>query len=257
MGAGQMTSLSVVVPAYNERARLGRTLEEMRDHLEGRGLDYEILVVDDGSRDGTSALVQQMRASLPRLRLISMPRNHGKGYMVRVGVINSRCDHVMFADADGATPFAEVEKLEAALADGYDVAIGSRKAVDPTRTVENSIFRSAVTFTFNALVSALVIQGIADTQCGFKLFPRRVALDLFHSQTIDGFSFDVEILYISRLRGYRIAEVPVNWHAVPGSKVHVARDGMRMARDLFLIRSRALRGVYAPAAHPEPVGTAT
>jgi dolichyl-phosphate beta-glucosyltransferase len=175
--------------------------------------------------------------------------------MVRVGVINSRCERVMFADADGATPFAEVEKLESALAQGHDVAIGSRKVKDPTRTVRNSVFRSAVTSTFNGLVSALVIQGIDDTQCGFKLFPRRVALDLFRNQTIDGFSFDVEILYISRLRGYRIAEVPINWHAVPGSKVRVVRDGLRMARDLFLIRSRALRGLYATAPEPEPVGT--
>jgi len=257
MGQQQIHALSVVVPAYNERNRLRGTLEEMRDYLEGRGLDYEIIVVDDGSKDGTSALVREMRGAIPGLRLISMPRNHGKGYMVRVGVINSRGDHVIFADADGATPFAEIEKLEAALAAGCDVAIGSRKVKDPSRTVRNSVFRSAVTFTFNALVSALVIQGITDTQCGFKLFPRRVALDLFRRQTIDGFSFDVEILYISRLRGYRIAEVAVNWHAVPGSKVHVMGDGIRMVRDLFLIRARDLRGHYRNLPADEPVGIAS
>lgn len=248
MDRAMVRFLSVVVPAYNERGRLRKTLEAMRDYLDGRSLNYEIIVVDDGSRDGTSALVQELREPIPQLRLISTTRNHGKGYAVRAGVMSSRGDYILFADADGASLFPEVEKLEAALAEGCHVAIGSRRSKGPVGVPRKWTLRSPVTAVFNWLVSALVMGGIRDTQCGFKMFPRHVALDLFQSQNIDGFSFDVEILCISRLRGYRIAEVPIHWQAVPGSKVGLVRDGPRMIRDLFRIRAQARRGLYGDMA---------
>lgn len=236
--------VSVVVPAYDEQRRVGRMLEDTLAYFRGRRRGVEVIVVDDGSRDQTSGVVGRVGRNASEVRLIRLAQNHGKGYAVRTGVVNARGARVLFADADGATPIAEIERLEAAMDAGADVAIGSRAVPTEEVKVERRWYRHVIGRTFHAMVSTLGVQGINDTQCGFKLFRGSVAHDLFSRMRMAGFSFDVEVLLMAHQRGYRIAEVPVNWAHQPGSKVRLVRDSLRMARDLFVIRSNSIRGEY-------------
>jgi dolichyl-phosphate beta-glucosyltransferase len=237
--------VSVVVPAYDEEHRIGRTLEKAVSYLRARRRSFEVLVVDDGSRDRTSAVVNRFARNAGEVRLIRLAQNHGKGYAVRTGVVNAQGARVLFADADGATPMEELGRLDAALEAGADVAIGSR-AVPSAQDVrvERRWYRHLMGRTFHAMVSTLGVRGISDTQCGFKLFRGSVAHDLFSRMRMTGFSFDVEVLLMAQQRGYRIAEVPVNWVHQPGSKVRLVLDSLRMSRDLLVIRSNSLRGEY-------------
>ena len=236
--------LSVVIPAYNEESRLARTVREIVAHCRGDTRAFELILVDDGSRDGTSAVGRLLCQEYPELRLIRLAANHGKGYAVRTGVINAVGHTVLFADADGATPIAEIERLEDALALGADVAIGSRALRAEGVRVEAKLYRHLIGRTFHQLVKWLADAGVGDTQCGFKLFRSSVAQDLFSRTRMNGFSFDVEVLVIARRRGYQVAEVPVNWVHQPGSKVRLTLDSLRMAVDLFRIRAHWLRGEY-------------
>jgi dolichyl-phosphate beta-glucosyltransferase len=236
--------LSIVVPAYNEEARLEPTLRDIALHFRRLQRNVEILVVDDGSRDGTAALVNRLTAELPEVRLIRMPANRGKGYAVRAGVVNSTGCSVLFADADGATPISELARLEEALAAGADIAIGSRNVHGAGVEVRARFYRRVIGRAFHLLVETLTVRGIADTQCGFKLFRGDVAQDLFSRMRMDGFSFDVEVLLMAQRGGYTVAEMPVNWTHQPGSRVNLVTDSLRMARDLFIIRGHALRGWY-------------
>jgi dolichyl-phosphate beta-glucosyltransferase len=233
-------ALSLVIPAYNEATRLPSTLAEVAAFLAADSRPAEVIVVDDGSRDATSAVVRSLATTMPALHLIRLPQNRGKGYAVRTGVVNATGARVLFCDADGSTPMAELARLEAAVDAGADVAIGSRALADPETTVERKLIRHVLGRTFHQLVKRLAVPGIADTQCGFKLFTEEAAQDLFSRIRMDGFSFDVELLLLARRCGYRIAEVPVNWTHQPGSKVRVVRDGLRMARDVFRIRATTL-----------------
>ena len=239
-----MLALSVVIPAYHEEARLERTLREALLDLRARGTSCEVIVVDDGSRDGTSALVLRMEEEFPELRLIRLPENRGKGYAVRTGIVNATGKQVLFADADGATPFHEIERLERALSEGADIAIGSRATARAQISVTARFHRRIIGRVFHALVSAIAVRGFHDTQCGFKLFRHQAAQDLFSHMRIPGFSFDVEVLVMAQLHGYRVAEVPVNWVHQPGSRVNLVFDSLRMMRDLFVIRSNVARGRY-------------
>jgi dolichyl-phosphate beta-glucosyltransferase len=243
--------LSVVVPAYNEEARLGRAARSMLRYLRGRGLTFEFIVVDDGSTDGTSTVVQRLAVEYPEVRLIRLPANRGKGHAVRTGVVNAHGDLVIFADADEATPMAELERLEAAVAAGADVAIGSRAMADRSVTIRAKLHRRLMGRIFHRLVTLLTVKGFHDTQCGFKLFRSAAAHDLFARMRMDRYSFDVELLMMAQRIGYRIAEVPVNWVHVPGSQVNLLLDSFRMARDLLVIRGNFLRGQYdAPRLTP-------
>ncbi|HEY7634514.1 MAG TPA: dolichyl-phosphate beta-glucosyltransferase [Gemmatimonadales bacterium] len=246
--------ISVVVPAYNEERRIERMLLEALAYFRQRNLPAEIVVVDDGSRDHTSGVVGRLSRAWPQLRLIRLAQNHGKGYAVRTGVVNSTGDFVLLADADGATPMVELERLEQALRQGDDVAVGSR-AITPEAGVhiERKWYRHVMGRTFHWLVETLAVRGIRDTQCGFKLFRGGVAHDLFSRMRMSGFSFDVEVLLMAQRRGYRIAEVPINWIHQPGSKVNMFWDSIRMAADLFAIRTNCLRGEYdRPRVTPYP-----
>lgn len=236
--------ISVIFPAYNEEARLERTLRDAAAYFRAAGRPVELIVVDDGSRDRTSALVDRLADEVGELRLIRLPANRGKGYAVRTGVVNARGGAVLFADADGATPIGEVERLERALAAGADLAIGSRALPSSAVQVRARAYRRLMGRTFHAMVSLLAVSGVHDTQCGFKLFRSGVAHDLFSRMRMDGFSFDVEVLLMARRRGYRIAEIPVNWTHQPGSRVNLVTDSLRMAADLFAIRGRLVRGDY-------------
>src|SRR5262249_9388768 len=168
----------------------------------------------------------------------------GKGHAVRVGILAAHGELMLVDDADGSSPINELERLESAIADGADIAIGSRAKPDPTRVVETLAYRKHIGNTFNLIVQSLLLRGIYDTQCGFKLFKREAARNLFSVACVDGFGFDVEVLSLARMRNYKIAEVAINWHNVEGSKVNVLIDSPRMLLEVFGVWLRALLGIY-------------
>jgi dolichyl-phosphate beta-glucosyltransferase len=228
----QPPRLSVVIPAFNEMSRLPAYLDEVVGFLEGRGEPYEVVVVDDGSTDGTAAAVLAVAARQPAVRLLPLGRNRGKGAAVRAGMLVARGERRLFTDADGATPIAELKRMEPALATGHDVVIGSRALVDPSVAVHARRHRVAAGRVFNWLVARTGLRGVADSQCGFKLFTARAAEALFGALETSGFAFDVELLLRAQAAGYRIAEVPVNWADQKGSKVGVLRSGPGMLRQI-------------------------
>ena len=233
--AGEM--LSIVVPAYNEEARIGNSLKRMLAYFDAQFYPYEILVVSDGSSDGTAEIVEHIAARRSQVRLLSYVGNRGKGYAVRYGMLRAQGALVLFSDADLSTPIEEVEKLLAKVQEGYDIAIGSRDVVGSELIKRQSRFREFGGKTFNKMVQLLAVPGIHDTQCGFKLFTRAAAQAIFRRAQVDHFAFDVEVLYLAtRLFGYRVAEVPVRWQHMEGSKVRFARDAYRMAKTVLRIR---------------------
>jgi dolichyl-phosphate beta-glucosyltransferase len=236
--------LSIVIPAYNEASRLEPTVRDIVAYCRETTRSFELILVDDGSQDGTSTLGRKLAVEFPELRLIRLAANHGKGHAVRTGVVNAIGHSILFADADGATPIREIERLEQALESGADVAVGSRAFRAEGIQVHAKLYRHAIGRTFHLLVKWLADAGVKDTQCGFKLFRFPVAQDLFSRMRMNGFSFDVEVLVMARRQGYRVAEVPVNWTHQPGSKVRLTLDSLRMAADLVRIRAHCLRGEY-------------
>jgi dolichyl-phosphate beta-glucosyltransferase len=233
--------LSVVIPAFNEAARLPRYLGEVVAFLGARGKPYEVVVVDDGSTDGTAAAVRALIARHPAVRLLPLGRNRGKGAAVRAGMLTAMGAVRLFADADGATPIGELVRLEPALANGADIAIGSRALVDPAVTTHTRSHRVVAGRVFNWLVARLGVRGVADSQCGFKLFTAEAAEALFGALETTGFAFDVELLLRAQARGYRIAEVAVNWVDQEGSKVGVLSNGPGMLLQLLRARRRVGR----------------
>jgi dolichyl-phosphate beta-glucosyltransferase len=252
-------SLSVILPAYNEAARLPPYLGRLLRYLNTRRASYEILIVDDGSTDDTAGAIKPLIAGNPAVRLIRLATNRGKGAAVRAGMLESRGARCLMADADGAASIDELPRLEAAIERGADIAIGSRLLAsrDPRYRVRARRHRTVLGNLFNAVVQRLGIPGITDTQCGFKLFRRSVAHDLFSVSRIDGYGLDLELLYVAQRRPYRIEEVPINWADQPGSKVRVLADGFRMLRDLFAVRVAYANGRYtvrtpaSPLAHQQ------
>lgn len=236
--------ISVIIPAYNEESRLPRTLSSVVEYFARTEQSYEVLVVDDGSTDSTARLVKQFEANAPQLRLLTYPRNRGKGYAVRFGMRNAQGELLLFDDADGATPIEEIERLLAAIDKGADVAIGSRALFSADTGVKAIWYRRLLGRVFSGMVNFILLPGIADTQCGFKLFRRECADYLFRTQRSEGFSFDVEVLFLARKAGYRIAEIPVNWTNIPGSKVNLVKDSALMAFDLLRFRLRSISGGY-------------
>ncbi len=230
--------LSVVIPAFNEAARLPPYLEEVVGFLEGRGEDWEVVVVDDGSTDGTAAVVRAVGVRHPHVRLLPFGRNRGKGAAVRAGMLAATGAARLFTDADGATPIAELKRLEPVLAAGADVVIGSRVLLDPAVSVRARSHRVAAGRVFNWLVARLIMRGVADSQCGFKLFTAEAAETLFGALETGGFAFDVELLLRAQARGYRVVEVPVNWADQEGSKVGVLANGPGMLVQILRARWR-------------------
>lgn len=231
-------SLSVILPAYNEEQRLRPTLESVCRFLSQRGTSFEVIVVDDGSSDNTKGLVEDFASSDSRVRCLALHKNAGKGRAVKEGVLHAHGARIVFADADGSTPIEEIDRLSAALDAGADMAIGSRALASSETRVEALWYRKLLGRIFNKLINLIIVPGIADTQCGFKLFTRRAAQFLFARQTAERFSFDVELLFIAQRAGLRISEVPVNWHNVPGSKVHLLTDACHMFMDACRFRWR-------------------
>ncbi|GMV37493.1 MAG: hypothetical protein AMXMBFR61_20010 [Fimbriimonadales bacterium] len=231
-------SLAVIIPAYNEEARIEGTLRRVAEYLDGRGASYRVTVVSDGSTDETERIVRAFAEGHPCFDLLTYSPNRGKGYAVRHGMLNRDGDRMLFSDADLATPIEELEKLEAAMAAGADVAIGSRPLRESRLEVRQPFYREWLGRAFNRFVQLLGVPGIHDTQCGFKLFTHEAAKEIFSRCTYDGFSFDIEALYVARLLRYEIAEVPIVWRHQAGSKVNLLRDGMRMTWDLLKLRTR-------------------
>ena len=232
---------SVVIPAYNEAERLPPYLRDVAAWFDGLDQPYEVIVVDDGSTDGTAAAVLAAQASHPGVTLHRLAVNHGKGFAVRAGMLAARGDFRLMADADGATPIGEMKRLEAAVQAGADVAIGSRALADPSVSRQVRLHRKLSGEVFNFLVRRLGVPGIADTQCGFKLFRAAAAAALFGELETAGFGFDVELLLRARRRGYRVAEVAINWADQPGSKVGVLKDGPGMLLQIIAARRRVGR----------------
>jgi len=227
--------LSIVLPAYNEERRIIPTLLSISRYLENRRIPAEVLVVDNGSNDGTVDVVEATARHYAEIRLIRQGRRGGKGAAVRRGVLSSKGTWVLFADADGATPIEEVERLLCEGAGGADVAIGSRALKAPDVRVEQPLGRQLVGRLFAALVRWFAMPKIADTQCGFKLFRREAADWIFSRQVLERFGFDVEVLFLARQYNCRISEVPVNWTSVDGSKVGLL-SGLDAFFDIFRVR---------------------
>jgi len=225
--------ISIVIPAYNEEERLPNTLETIIDYFEKSHKEYEIIVVDDGSSDHTGGIAQQYN---PRAKLYKLPKNLGKGAAVRAGVEQAKGDFILFTDADLSTPITELPKLYSALEENSDIAIGSRAIDSSLIKLHQPLYRELMGKTFNKIVQFLVFKGIKDTQCGFKLFKNSVAKEIFSQAKIDGFGFDVEILYLARKKNYKIAEIPVEWHNDKKSKINPIKDSLKMFIEILKIR---------------------
>lgn len=235
---------SIVIPAFNEAARIGGTLQAVVACVRMHGWSAEIVVVDDGSRDQTAELVRAFIAKAPEVRMLQNPGNRGKGYSVRNGLLHSFGEVVMFTDADLSAPIEEADGLFAAIANGADIAIGSRWLERTRQTIRQPLYRQFFGRCFNAVTRAVMGLPYADTQCGFKAFTRSAAQTVFQLQTIDRWGFDPEILFIALKRGYRIDEVPVSWAHDERTRISYIKDGMRMLQDIAIVRWNALRGRY-------------
>jgi dolichyl-phosphate beta-glucosyltransferase len=225
--------LCVIVPAYNEESRLRRSLERIREYLSSQSYEWNVLVVSDGSTDTTPSIASDFAKDDSRFDLVEYRPNRGKGYAVRTGMLTGNADWLLLSDADLAAPIEEVEKL---FQPGTPVAIGSRPLRESNLEIRQPWWRETAGRMFNAAVRALSVKGIRDTQCGFKLFSREAANEVFSRCRFDGFSYDFEALMIADRLGYKIAEVPIRWAHQEGSKVRLIRDGLRMLRDLIILR---------------------
>jgi glycosyltransferase involved in cell wall biosynthesis len=236
--------LSIVIPAYNESARIEATLERVLSCVAAEGWDAEVLVVDDGSKDDTAAIINRWMDLHPRLHLIQNPGNRGKGYSVRNGLLQAAGDIVMFTDADLSAPMEEANRLIAAIDAGADVAIGSRWLDRTRQTIHQPLYRQFFGRCFNAITRGVMGLPFKDTQCGFKAFRREPAQIIFRLQRIERWGFDPEILFIARKLRYAIKEVPVTWGHDERSRMSYLKDGMKMLEEMAVIRWNFLIGRY-------------
>lgn len=258
----------MVIPAYNEERRLPQTLARVHEYLGAQPYPFEIVVVDDGSTDGTARAVEVFARDRPNVRLIKND-HRGKGYTVRTGMLAAQGHIILFSDADLSTPIEDIEKLLPWFERGYDIVIGSREGVGAQR-IKEPFYRHLMGRVFNLIVKLLTVRGIEDTQCGFKAFRDDVAQDIFtrvqlygeHARRVSNgmvTAFDVEVLFIAKKAGYRIKEVPVQWRYGTETKVNPLKDSWRNFRDVVLVRWNDLRGRYdsiaprrAPTDNPAP-----
>jgi dolichyl-phosphate beta-glucosyltransferase len=243
-------SLSVIIPCYNESHRLGRSLELVRAYAERSNRAVEVIVVDDGSNDGTADLARGFPAAPMVLRVLVSQANRGKGYSVRMGMQQATGEVLLMCDADMSTPIDEVEKLLAQLVAGADVAIGSRDMPDSRLDPPQGPLRRLLNGAFRLVRRSILLPDIRDSQCGFKAFKRQAADHIFARQTADGFAFDCEVLGLARALGCEIREVGVIWRNDPRSTLKVWRDGPRMLLELLRIRRRLRQ--FSPTSTREP-----
>lgn len=241
-GTELSVDLSVVIPAYNEELRLGRTIADLQAYLDGQPLSAEILVVENGSSDRTAEIADDIAARDERVRVIHL-LERGKGRAVRAGMLAGAGQVLIAFDADAAVRPDQIPAVAEPARGGIDVVIGSREAPGARRIGEPP-HRHLMGRVFNSLVRWLALPELNDTQCGFKAFRKAAAQDLFLRQTIEGWGFDVEVLFVARKRGYTVREVPVTWYYGPSSRVRPVRDTIAMLRELVMIRMNAMRGLY-------------
>lgn len=248
-----LPDISIVIAAYNEENRIADSLNRIEAYRRARDLSTEVIVVDDGSTDNTPLLVFALSLEVEGLRLIRYPRNRGKGYALRTGVLSSRGRMVLLSDADLSTPIEELERLTPHIdSESHQVAIGSRAHALSEIVRAQPFWRRGMSRLFNGFVRLLVLDGFRDTQCGFKLFSGEVARSLFAVARIDRFAYDVEILSLAHRNGYRIVEVPIKWSDSAGSKVRPLLDSLQMAADLVRIRLARSGNPSSGARHDDP-----
>jgi glycosyltransferase involved in cell wall biosynthesis len=235
--------LSIIIPSYNEEARLPATLERIAAYVSASRRETEILVVDDGSTDRTAAVAESFRGKLRSLRVLSNDVNRGKGFSVRHGMLEARGRIVLFTDADLSAPIEEADKLIEALTNN-DLAIGSRALDRSLISVHESPFREFAGIVFNKIVRIILRLPFVDTQCGFKAFRRDRCQNIFEQQTIERFGFDPELLYLARHNKLRAVEIPVRWGHSPATKVSMLRDSVQMFLDVLIIRWNSIAGRY-------------
>ena len=232
----------MVVPAYNEEARIGRTLDQIAAYLGGRTFTWEVLVVDDGSVDRTREIVEEAGSRVPGIRVLPVAHG-GKGWAVRHGMLAATGRLRFMADADLAMPIDQLDGFLAKAEEGFDVMIASREAPGARRFDEPQM-RHLMGRVFNLVVRLLAVRGFQDTQCGFKCLTEDAAVLLFNVMRIDGFGFDIELLYVAKKRGLSVVEVPIQWRYQPRSKIRPLRDSALMLADILRIRLRSLAGRY-------------
>ncbi|HHT9136267.1 MAG TPA: dolichyl-phosphate beta-glucosyltransferase [Candidatus Wunengus sp. YC60] len=236
--------LSVIIPAYNEEKRLLPTLRKICAYLSTKDFPYEIIVVDDGSTDNTLQITRNFANSNDHIIILANEQNSGKGYSVRRGMLSALGEYVFFTDADLSTPIEEIEKCLPYLVNGYDVVIGSRSMPGADIIVHQPWYREKMGKIFNFMVNMVLLNGIIDTQCGFKGFKREAVKTVFSRCKIDGFSFDVEALYLSRKYNFKIKEIPIRWENSALSKVSPIKHSLQMFKDLIGIKIKDLKGYY-------------
>ena len=237
-------TLSIVLPAYNEAARIGGSLDKITEYAQQHAWNVEVIVVNDGSSDNTAEIICQYAKRYSWVRSIDNPGNRGKGYSVRNGMLHARGDILLFSDADLSSPIEEADKLVAALQAGADVAIGSRWVRKELQVVPQPLRRQILGRMFNLALRVVLGLNFKDTQCGFKAFRRSAAELVFTQQQVETWGFDPELLYLAKKAGLRTVEVPVYWAHSEGTRLHPLRDGIRMFAQLFQIRWNAITGKY-------------
>lgn len=247
--------LSLIIPAYNEAERLPRTLPGVIDFVQSQPFPVEVILVNNNSQDGTRQIADRFAAQYPFIKVLD-EMTQGKGAAVRTGMLAAKGEYLFMADADFSMPVEEISKFLPPQLDGYDVAIGSREAAGAVRYNEPE-YRHFMGRVFNFYVKVLAIPGFEDTQCGFKCFRREVALDILPYQTIDGWAFDVELLFIALQRRYKVVEVPVQWYYGANSRISPVRDTINMIREVLHIRANGWNGLYDRQPGLTPAATET
>jgi dolichyl-phosphate beta-glucosyltransferase len=232
--------ISIVIPAKDEEARLPKFLSQLAEYCEGSGKEYEIIVVDDGSVDRTVESAESFRFKWNNFHVLKLKKNKGKGNAVKSGMLRAAGHIVIFMDADGSTGLEAIEENLGYLDQGFDIVIGSRVVQDDRHKVVGHMHRKFMGAIFNFLVHTFLFKDVKDTQCGFKMFKRETARDLFRQVLIDGFGFDIELLYLACAGGYKVKEVPVNWTHVNGSRINLFLDSYRMFLNILQIRRRKI-----------------
>jgi dolichyl-phosphate beta-glucosyltransferase len=237
---------SIIIPAYNESRRIVPTLNKVLTYLAEQGWDAELIVVNDGSRDDTAEVVRRFVEKNLMMRMVENPGNRGKGYSVRNGMLNARGDVVLFSDADLSSPIQEAGKLFEAIANGADVAIGSRWMNAELQTERQPLYRQLFGRLFNVMLRVVLGLKYKDTQCGFKAFTAAAARAIFPLQTIARWSFDPELIFLAQKQGLKVVEVPVRWAHDEKTTISPLRDGTRMFFEVLKIRWNAITGKYSP-----------
>jgi glycosyltransferase involved in cell wall biosynthesis len=234
--------LSIIIPVYNEEKRLPTALRQVSDFIDQQTFNCEVVVVENGSRDRTLEIAEEFAVSHPAFQVLSESKP-GKGNAIRRGMLHARGAYRFFCDVDFSMPVSEIPRFFPPAIQDVDITIASREAPGAVRFDEPQ-YRHLTGRVFNTLVRLLVLPGLHDTQCGFKCFRAEVAKELFKLQTLDGWSFDSEVLFIARRKGYSILEIPIPWYYNPDSRVRLIKDSYQMAVDMLRIRLNAMRGLY-------------